>query len=222
MALFSNKNTVKIPMTTRKFYADHEITGVKKQLANIKSKYGKFINASAKASNIPDWLIESFIVIESAGIENAENGGTYGLGQLLPAGIQDVIILENNDKKINAAERSALKKYLGTRADTILKYKLPGSALQITKADLLKPEFNITCMAIYLSRLIDECTQNGKVRYDLLPSGYNIGYFGFRKNKDVLLLKNTNQLIDSSNVVTGNYIKKLVGTNGAIEINLKS
>lgn len=217
MALFSSKNAVSIPMTNRSFYQKTQIAGLNAEIKLIRQRFGKFINATAKGTNIPDWLLESFIFIESAGNPNAQNGNTYGLGQISPDGIQDVIILENKDKKINAFERSALKKQLGTRADTILNYKSLGQSIKITKADLLNPEFNILCMSIYLSRLIDQVTVNGKIRYDLLPYGYNIGYFAFLKQKAALIAKTTNQVIDGTNQITANYILKFVGRNGMAE-----
>jgi hypothetical protein len=222
MELFSNKNTVAFPMTERKFYQDSQVLSVKNQFNTIEKKYGKFISDTAKGCNIPEFLIKSFIMIESAGDEKAINGGTFGLGQLLPAGIQDIIVLENKDKKINAYERSIIIKKIGTRGREILAIKSLGGTLRITKADLLDPEFNIICIGIYLSRLIDQCTINGTVRYDLLPVGYNIGYFSFLKQKPSLVGKNTDQIIDSTNLITGNYIKKLVGKNGGIETLLKS
>ena len=77
-------------------------------------------------------------------------------------------------------------------------------------------------MGIYLSRLVDNSTDiSGKKRYDLLPMGYNIGWFAFKSKRPELLAKNTNQVIDSTNVTTGNYILKLVGKNGLMETILR-
>jgi hypothetical protein len=220
MGLFSS-NTVAIPMTKRNFYTEADTNGIKRQYANIKAKYGTYIAQAANNSNIPEWLIYAFIIIESGGDANAISGGTYGLGQLLPIGIQDIIWLENKDKKIIATERKAIEKQLGVRAKNVLTVKLKtGATSQITKADLQNAEFNIQCMAIYLSRLIDECTINGIVRYDQIVVGYNIGYYS--QVRKTIKAKDIEQIIDTLNHTTRDYVLKLAGRNGTIETILKT
>jgi hypothetical protein len=210
-----------IPMTERYFYTPSQKTAIASKIAQINKNFGSLIEKTATDSNVPAWLITAMIFIESAGNPNADNGSYIGLGQLGFQGLQDTIIAENNAKKINSAERKAIEKGIGiTRTKTLLGYKYQGQKYVINKADLFSPEFNIAGMGIFLSRLIDQCTVAGVVRYDQIVIGYNTGQ-NAKIRKQILNLP-TDQIIQIANKESANYVTKLVGRNGIAEIILKA
>lgn len=218
-----NKNMAdtNIPMTQRAFYKKAQIVGNRKALDSLMSRYGNEFTQAANNSNIRLWALQALVLVENLqGNTTANNGGTIGLGQLLPAGIQDIIIMENRERKLTLPEKAVLRATMGDRLDTLLKYKLLGSKQQITAKDLQNPAFNLQCAAIFMSRLIDECTFDGVLRYDQVIVGYNIGYFsGLRKKiKDL----DTDEIIATINPITGDYIEKFVGLYGHAQMILAS
>jgi soluble lytic murein transglycosylase-like protein len=82
----------------------------------------------------------------------------------------------------------------------------------VTTEDLYDPEFNILCGAIYLGILIDRHTENGLLRLDKIVTRYNVGFFTKVKGKT------PEEVMLNSNKETRAYIKKLVGTNGVLDI----
>lgn len=202
-----------IPMTQKSFYSKSQIAGNKKALDSLMARYGNDFIQAAENSNIRLWALQALVLVENLqGNPTANNGGTIGLGQLLPAGIQDIIIMENRERKLTAPEKAVLRATMGDRLDALLKYKLLGSKQQITAKDLQNPAFNLQCAAIFMSRLIDECTINGELRYDQVIVGYNIGYFsGLRKTIKNLTI---DEAIAKLNPITADYIKKFVGLYG--------
>lgn len=203
-------NNTKIPMTAQAFYQKSQIPANERAYLSLRSRYGNFFDEAAKNSGVEAWTLEMLVCVENLqGNPKASSGGTIGLGQILPTSIQDIIIMENRDKRLTLGEKSVLESQLQGRLNTILNYKNLGSKQIITVADLENPFFNLQCAAIYMNRLVDECTINRVRRFDQMIVGYNIGYFS--KVRTQIRNLSTDGILGSINPDTGNYIKKAVG-----------
>lgn len=212
---------IKVPMITKAFYKLSELPLVKKKVDKIVNQYGQLISNASMLTNIPKELIVSFIFIESGGDPNAKSSaGAIGLMQVKPESANDMIFLENKKKRLSEAEKSVLRKTLGTRLDCILKMKYLGHKLPcnnntgvvVTVKDLLNPEFNILVGCIYLGILIDQHTEGGQVRLDKIVYRYNKGYYSKLKDDTI------DNIVAKANEETKNYILKLAGKNGLLDL----
>jgi len=206
-----------IPGIDISFYKDTERPLINKKLNLIKQTYGNYISNSSKISNVPENIIYSFIFIESAGNEKAVSPvGATGLMQIAPIAATDIIVMEHKYGRLNKDEISILSKYIDQeRFNKIMSIYTLGSQI-ITKDDLFYPELNILIGTIYLGLLIDQQVEEGKIRMDKVVIRYNMGYFAYNKGKS--LQGDTTALVSSLNKETSNYITKLVGTNGLLDI----
>ncbi len=213
-----------IPSVSNKFYTDTEAPQVKEKISSIYNSYKGIIDNVSKISNIPKELLKSFIFIESAGNQNIVSGaGAVGLMQLIPASASDILVMENKKKRFNDQEKAILTKYLGARfTEGILKMKYLGdkvsvngikSATWVTRQDLMNPELNVLIGAIFLGILIDEETDKKGLRLDRVVLRYNRGYFSKVDKALDLPALIVNQPTESKN-----YIYKLLGTNGTLDL----
>jgi hypothetical protein len=216
----TNKATV-IPTTNKAFYQAHQVEANRRAAISLKSRFGRYMEQAAVASNVPLWFLRSVVMVENLSGNNlAASGGTIGLAQLLPAAAQDVIVQENKAKKLSTAEKIILRRRLGSKLDSILEKQSLGGTLYITAADLTDPELNLQIAAIYISRLIDECTIGGYVRYEQVIVGYNLGYFS--KVRSQIKNMTIDAVIAAVRPTTAAYITKILGVNGHAHTILKN
>lgn len=213
---------IKIPSIPDKFYPDHVVPQIEDKIKNvIRPKYGKYINNISKISGVPVALIESFIFIESAGNEKAKSPYATGLMQLSPATASDVIVKEKGLGRLEKEEADILKKYLGSRFSLVEKVKPNQKSLGktfVTNNDLFKPEFNILVGTILLGQLINEFTEGGKLRLDKVVTIYNGGRYSKAGKKIISFKGDTKELLTQIPKESSDYIKKLVGTQGVLDI----
>lgn len=213
---------IKIPSIPDKFYPDHVVPQIEDKIKNvIRPKYGKYINNISVISGVPIPLIESFIFIESAGNEKAKSPYATGLMQLSPATASDVIVKEKGLGRLDDREAAILKKYLGSRFSLVEKVKPNQKSLGktfVTNNDLFKPEFNILVGTILLGQLINEFTENGKLRLDKVVTIYNGGRYSKAGKKIISFKGDTKELLTQIPKESSDYIKKLVGTQGVLDI----
>jgi soluble lytic murein transglycosylase-like protein len=186
----------------------------------IRPKYGKMINNISDLTGVPVPVLEAFIFIESAGNEKAKSPYATGLMQLSPASASDVIVKEKGANRLQDGEAAILKKYLGSRYSMIDKVKPKQTSLGktfVTNDDLLKPEFNILVGSIFLKQLMDEFTENGKIRMDKVVAIYNGGRFSKAAKKIIPFKGNAEQLLTQVPKETSDYVKKLLGTQGVLD-----
>jgi soluble lytic murein transglycosylase-like protein len=220
---------VKVPAVNEAFYTDSVRPQVEKKLGEIYNRFKKEIDQAARLTNLTTDMITSLIFIESSGNEKAvSRANAVGLMQLVPAAASDVLVMENNKKRMTEDEKAVLKKYLGDRLDSgILKMKFLGdkktvngttSAVWVTKEDLFNVEFNILVGAIYLGLLIDESVEDGKLRLDKVIVRYNRGYFSDGKGSK--LPESAQAILAASNIPneTKDYIRKFAGINSTLHI----
>jgi len=203
----------KVPIIEMGYYQPADRAMIASRINQIKTTYSTSINQAARLTNVPADVIASFIFIESNGIEYAVSGNAVGLMQIDPASMNDVIYLENKNNRLSEAEKAVIRKIIGSRLDAILRMKFMGDgATNLYNTDLLKPELNILLGAIYLGILIDEETSGTDLRMDKVVIRYNRGYFN-RPGSG-----NYSALLASQPTTTANYILKLLGTNGAMDV----
>lgn len=213
---------VKIPQIQKSFYDSVAAKANKNKIENvIRPKYGKMINNIADLVGLPPVLIESFIFIESGGLESAQSPYATGLMQLNGATASDALVFEKGAGRLTQGEEDILKKYLGSRYSNLNKVKPKQKSLGIsfvTNEDLLKPEFNVLVGSILLKQLTDEFTENGKIRFDKVITIYNSGRFSKSSKKVMQFKGSTEELLTLVPKETANYIKKLVGVNSVLDV----
>ena len=213
--------TLQIPAVQDKFYADKDVDAIKKKLNTIDSKYGDIIDNIADITGLNAEIIKSFIFIESAGNETAHTASATGLMQVGTAPASDGLVFEKSTGRLGDEETALVKKYLGSRWSLLDKVKPKVKSIGktfITKADLLKPEFNILIGSIIIKQLIDEFASGGDVRLDKVAVVYNTGRFS---KTGKIAIKHTGtpaQLIAKIPSGQADYIRKLVGTNSLMDI----
>jgi hypothetical protein len=213
---------IKIPSITGKFYPDYAVPQIKDKINSvIEAKYGKLIDNISRITGLNRDIILSFIFIESAGKENAETPYAVGILQVSKATASDALIKEKGRDRLSGEEAEMVKKYLGERYSIIEKVKPKQTTIGktfITREDLLKVEFNLLVGSIILKQLIDEFTENGVARLDKVAVLYNTGRFS-KVGKDVIAHKGTtDELIAKIPVGQGDYVKKLLGVNGLLDL----
>lgn len=213
---------IKIPAINDKFYPDHVVPQIEAKIKNvIRPKYGKYINNISEISGVPVPLIESFIFIESRGDEKIQSKFATGLMQLNPPTASDAIVKEKGLGRLDDREAAILKKYLGNRFSLVEKVKPKQTSLGksfVTNEDLLKPEFNILVGTILLGQLVNEFTENGKLRLDKVVTIYNGGRYSSAGKKIIKFKGDTKELLTQVPKESSDYIKKLIGTQGLLDI----
>lgn len=202
-----------VPIFETGYYKSTDRTAILQKINLIRSTYATSINQAAQLTNVPADVIAAFIFIESNGVEYAVNGNAVGLMQLDAAGVTDMLFLENKNKRLSEAEKAVLRKYMGYRLNQVLAMRYMGDGgSYVLNTDLIKPEFNILCGAIYLGILIDEETQGNNIRMDKVVVRYNRGYFNKPGTGTYA------QVLAKQPTTTANYILKLLGQHGAMDV----
>jgi len=217
---------ISLPMTTAAYYPASQAGMVRQRITEIRQQYSRLIEQSAALTRVPAGLIAGLVFVESNGRATAvSSAGAVGLMQLKPQSANDAIFLENRMERLTEAEREIIIRYLGTRAEGIFRMKYLGHKLPqnnqsgnvVTREDLLKPEFNLLVGSMLLGLLIDQHTEGGVLRLDKAVVRYNQGYF-YKPQGDTIA-----QTLDSARLRSAeayNYILKMVGRNGALEVQL--
>lgn len=214
---------IKAVSTESSFYKEREIDLIKNKVEKIKEKYSEYIKKASALSKVPELIIYSFIFIESGGKENAiSSANAYGLMQLtIPTAI-DTLRYEIKMDRLSKEEKEYLKKFFGHQEfnkmfELLKKGKV--KEVKITKEHLLNPEINIFIGTMYLGQLMDYFTEGNETNMAKVVVAYNTGKY----SKTTQKLKSqkglsVNEIIAIAPKETSNYIKKLVGKNGLLDI----
>lgn len=217
------KLNLPIPMTSIAHYKNADVPLLQRTLKSIASLYYNEISLTEKLTNVPSAIILSVIQTESMGNSNIiSRSGAVGLMQLKPQSAHDAIFLEYKGKRLTEAEKSELRKYIGSRLDAIFKQKYLSHKIAennfkgnvITAADLKNPQFNILVGSIYLGLLIDQHSENGLLRMDKVILRYNQGYFYKPIGKTI---QETLIAAKKKSSEAYAYILKVVGKNGLLD-----
>jgi len=207
--------SLSIPQTDKAFYLNDEVKKIRKVLVKIDSRYGDVIETISKITLVSENILKAFIYEESNGKPEVKSyAGAIGLMQLKPSTANDIIYMKNRKKRLNSAEKEMLSKHIGNRAYRILLMKHAGQSNYITPEDMIIPEFNILCGAIFLSLLIDQETKNGSLRMDNVILRYGRGYFFKNKAKNF----NESLILHRNRPESYNSLLKIAGKNGLLDI----
>jgi soluble lytic murein transglycosylase-like protein len=187
-----------------------------KMMDNIFKKYGSYIDFVSKESNLPKEMIASFIAVESGGNPTAGSSGhvTQGLMQWNRTFAKDMLEREKSQERMTKAEQDKLASFGIT-------FDANGKTRAITNADQLKPELNILIGSMLLGQLVDTDwgTENGEIKLDRVIAVYNAGAFGDTgKKARSKAYKTPKDLANAVNSTTSAYIKKILGTDGALHL----
>lgn len=189
---------------------------IKKMIDTINSKYGTYIDFVSKESKLPKEMIASFIAVESGGNATAGGSGhiTQGLMQWNRTYAKAQLEKELKEGRMTKNERDKL-------ASFGIKFDANGKTRVITNADQLKPELNILIGSILLGQLVDTDwgTENGEIKLDRVIAVYNAGAYGDAgKKARSKAYKTPKDLASVVNPITSSYIKKILGTDGALDL----
>ena len=189
---------------------------IKKMINTINSKYGTYIDFVSKESKLPKEMIASFIAVESGGNATAGGSGhiTQGLMQWNRTYAKAQLEKELKEGRMTKNEKDKL-------ASFGIKFDANGKTRAITNADQLKPELNILIGSIILGQLVDTDwgTEDGEIKLDRVIAVYNAGAFGDTgKKARSKAYKTPKDLASVVNPTTSTYIKKILGTDGALHM----
>lgn len=189
---------------------------IKKMIDSINSKYGTYIDFVSTESKLPKEMITSFIAVESGGNPKAGASGhvTQGLMQWNRTYAKAQLEKELKEGRMTKNEKDKL-------ASFGIKFDANGKTRAITNADQLKPELNILIGSILLGQLVDTDwgTENGEIKLDRVIAVYNAGAYGDTgKKARSKAYKTPKDLANAVNSVTSSYIKKILGTDGALHL----
>lgn len=189
---------------------------IKKMMERIKNDYGTFITSASIESNLPEEMIASFIAVESSGDAKAGKSGhiTQGLMQWNRNYAKSQLETELKLGRMTKKEKDKL-------AFFNIKFDANGKTRAITNADQLKPELNILIGTIILGQLVDTDwgTEDGEIKLDRVIAVYNAGAYGDTgKKARSKIYKTPKELASVVNSISSGYIKKILGTDGALDL----
>ena len=188
------------------------------------TKYGKFFKQASDLTNVPVQVLMSFAVVESTMNPSAKTGFTTGMMQWnRDKGYADVVLSnEFRMGRLSDKEKEVLKRK-GVKWDATGKFQ------PITAEQQLDVELNILIGAIYLGQYMDSiikgkqltpfAVDNGALRIDRIIPPYNTGE---GSNFSIAAINKTHatplQTAQNSPGVTRDYINKILGVNGAMDV----
>jgi len=203
-------------------------------LKSIKNKYGKHIEKWGNLLEIDFGVLTCFIAVESMGVDDLKpnNAKATGLCQVTPINTIEVISkFKTITKKSFPVD---IANYLNKKASFLM--ELTPNNQKITPAqekvllELLQKdnEFNILLGAISLRWLIDYLKINNKTSLAKVILGYNQSPYGrVQKYKNVEVT--AMELFEDKKIPgtkapkeTRNYIAKLLGSNGFVDLLLEN
>lgn len=223
-----------VPATKASFYTDSQVnTSVKPIINRIKSaSYYPTLKRYALKMSIPENVLIAFYGVESGGNDKVgmNSAGAIGLGQVTRPTAYDAIKKEIIDGYMTDDEKAYVKRKVPALGANNFKIKFgdfegvgPYSSNKTVQEQLLKAlrddtEFNIFISSMILAQLAERYRdQNGVPRLHQVIAHYNGGRrFGEVSKK----YPNAWDAVKASDLPTEtkNYIKKLVGTNGFLDV----
>ena len=198
-------------------------------MKKIMTNYGSYIKTAAENSKLPASVIASFIAVESGGNPTAGGPGsvTQGLMQWNRNFAKNTLEGEKRLGRLTPDEEATLAKYG-------IKFDAAGKTRVITQADQVKPELNIIIGSILLGQYVDSLYDGGKftgkwaidsgnnLRIDRIIAVYNAGAYGaIGKKARTANYGSAAQMAANVPEPTTSYIKKILGTNGSLDVATK-
>jgi soluble lytic murein transglycosylase-like protein len=234
MGRISNYKKYAVPAMKASFYTDSQVnTSVKPIINRIKtSTYYPTLQRYARKMNIPENVLIAFYGVESAGNDKVgmNSAGAIGLGQVTRPTAYDAIKKEIIDGYMTDDEKAYVKRKVPALGKNNFKIKYgdfegvgPYSSNSSVQSQLLTAlrddtEFNIFISSIILAQLAERYRDmNGVPKLHQVIAHYN----GGRRNGDrSKAYPNAWDAVKATDLPTEtkNYMKKLVGTNGFLDV----
>jgi hypothetical protein len=208
---------IKAPSTIQSYYNPTQAAALAAQWAELRREYGTLVTKYAALCFVPERAIYGKLLIENAAGNAAvvSSAGAVGLMQIKPLSATDMITIERRARRLTAEEKAEIKRLLPAKAAGLIAAQM-GNTI-ITAADLKRPELNLLIGSIHLSTLIAEHTTADGVRFDLVGLRYNQGYY-YRRATLQAYTGTTDELLKTLSGEAKNYVLKLCGKNGTLEI----
>jgi Transglycosylase SLT domain len=203
-----------------------------KMIPEIKRKFGPYIKFASENSKLPEEVLAAFIAVESSGNEKVINKVNPKIAGLMQFNRQFTSNSLQGEKKLGRLTPAEEEKL----ASFNIKFDKNGKInREITQSDQLNAELNILIGSIILGQLADSLfdggkfdgkwavDKNNKLRLDRMLAVYNAGAFGevgkaARKGNHATPFDLHNAIRVAE---TKTYIKKLLGKNGAMDVQVK-
>lgn len=221
---------IPIPAISKSYYSGDNISGISAQLQNIKSGLGVYIRVASTLVKLPASLITSIIFIESDGQNVPENGaGAIGYMQITSATAYDTIRYFASNNLLSLGIKAILQAKIPFLNLTIRGNQFPfwdfsTLAKPQLESGLQDPELNILLGTMYLRIALDKTVSNGHARLDKAIVFYNFGMYNSLYGTASWQDSTVQSLYQNSELPeeTKNYILKLMGVNGTLDILLNN
>ncbi len=206
-----------VPSTKQSFYTKPQADAFLERLADLRNRFGAMVDHVAGLSFVPKFAIYAKMLLENAGgnATAVSSAGAIGLMQIKPLSATDMITLERRARRLTDEEDAELKRLLPAKFSALANSQM-GNQI-ITSGDLKRPEVNLFIGALHLSTLIAEHTVSDQVRMDLVGLRYNQGYY-YRRSTLSSFTGNTDELLATLSDEARDYVLKLCGMNGMLDI----
>jgi soluble lytic murein transglycosylase-like protein len=233
MERISNYKKYAVPAMKASFYTDSQVnTSVKPIINRIKtSTYYPTLQRYAKKMNIPENVLIAFYGVESAGNDKVgmNSAGAIGLGQVTRPAAYDAIKKEIIDGYLTDDEKAYVKRKVPALGKNNFKIKYGGYEgieyagntqvqQQLLTALRDDTEFNIFVSSMILAQLAERYRDmNGVPKLHQVIAHYNGGRKYGERSK---AYPNAWDAVKATDLPTEtkNYMKKLVGTNGFLDV----
>jgi hypothetical protein len=233
MERISSYKNYPVPAMKASFYTNAQVdTNVKPIIAKIKgSNYISTLRRYAKKMNIPENVLIGFYGVESAGNDKVgmNSAGAIGLGQVTRPAAYDAIKKEIIDGYLTDDEKAYVKRKVPALGKNDFRIKYGGyegieyagnTAVQQQLLTALRDdtEFNIFVSSMILAQLAERYRDmNGVPRLHQVIAHYNGGRKYGERSKAYANAWDAVKATDLP-TETKNYMKKLVGTNGFLDV----
>jgi hypothetical protein len=222
---------IKIPLTNET--ADSGFASeVVSETPRMLREYGDNFRYASSLTNIPIQVLYSFAMVETRGNHNNKDnsvivtGGesSTGIMQISPNMFYEIYYKENKDGRISDNLKKIVRSYVDIDFDS---NNTPSSATneswQKVKNALKMVRFNILASAIVLRRLLEESANSDMtMRMDKAIVKYNVGLYSKPTKTIQYKTGDTTSLLQVVPSITKNYIKNIVGKNGAMYYYIKN
>ncbi|MGH2642327.1 MAG: transglycosylase SLT domain-containing protein [Chitinophagaceae bacterium] len=220
---------IPIPDISQSYYDDSDLSSISMGLSSIQDNLSQYISVAAALCKIPYNLILSIIFIESAGKNVGMNGaGAIGLMQVTGGTAYDTIRLIDYAGELSFGMKSIISSKIPSA-----NYKMRGNQLIFWNQNIAIPEinnalgdpqFNILLGSMYLRLALDKTVTSGKARLDKAVIMYNFGMYNPFYSTSDWSTEDSSTLYENPALPTEtkNYILKLIGVNGTLDILLNN
>lgn len=220
---------IPIPAIPDNYYSNSDVSSISNSLSQIKGLLGPFILLSSTLIKIPKSLITSIIFIESGGRNiPANSAGAIGYMEITAPTAYDTIRYFSYNGYLSQGIKAMIESKLPAINLTMKGNQFPfwpsSMGVNQLRSALTDPEFNIFVGSMYIRVCLDQTVTGGNARIDKAIVFYNFGMYNSFYSTSGWKDSTVNDLYLNDNLPdeTKNYILKMIGTNGTLDILLNN